>query len=82
MSQPTPLMPHATASGAVMLTIPPHSSSGKVLRLKGKGMTRKDGSRGDQMIMLEIVLPESDTDLASRLEGWKDTRDVRARLGV
>ena len=71
-----------TASGAVMLTVPPGSSSGKVLRLKGKGMTRKDGTRGDQLITLEIVLPEGDQDLARRLEGWKDSREVRARLGV
>ncbi|SFG22389.1 DnaJ-class molecular chaperone with C-terminal Zn finger domain [Novosphingobium sp. CF614] len=71
-----------TASGAVMLSVPPGSSSGKVLRLKGRGMTRKDGTRGDQLISLEIVLPESDADLARRLDGWKDQRDVRGKLGV
>ncbi|WP_260926180.1 DnaJ C-terminal domain-containing protein [Novosphingobium sp. 9] len=71
-----------TASGAVMLSVPAGSSSGKVLRLKGRGFTRKDGSRGDQLISLEIVLPEHDADLIQRLEGWQDTRDVRARLGV
>jgi len=70
-----------TASGAVMLTVPPGASSGKVLRLKGKGMSRKDGRRGDQLITLQIVLPEGDDDLARRLEGWKDSRDVRARMG-
>ncbi|MBT0668807.1 J domain-containing protein [Novosphingobium profundi] len=70
-----------TASGAVMLTVPAGASSGKTLRLKGKGMTRKDGTRGDQLIRLEIVLPEGDEDLAARLEGWKDTRNVRERLG-
>ena len=71
-----------TASGAVMLSVPPGASSGKVLRLKGKGMTRKDGTRGDQLVSLEIVLPEGDADLVRRLEGWKDAREVRARLGV
>ncbi|MBH0111507.1 J domain-containing protein [Novosphingobium sp. YJ-S2-02] len=71
-----------TPSGAVMLTIPPGSSSGKVLRLKGRGMSRKNGTRGDQLIALEIVLPEGDAELARRLEGWSDTRDVRAKLGV
>jgi len=71
-----------TASGAVMLSVPAGSSSGKVLRLKGKGMTRKDGSRGDQLVTIEIVLPEGDEDLAKRLEGWRDGRDVRAKLGV
>jgi DnaJ-class molecular chaperone len=69
-----------TVSGAVMLSVPPGSSSGKVLRLKGRGFTRKDGTRGDQLLTLQIVLPEADSDLAARLEGWRDTRDVRAKL--
>ncbi len=71
-----------TVEGAVMLTIAPGSSSGKVLRLKGRGFTRKDGTRGDQLVNLEIMLPEDDTDLASRLEGWQDSRPLRAKLGV
>jgi len=69
-----------TTSGAVMLTVSPGSSSGKVLRLKGKGFTRKDGSRGDQLVTLTIDLPEQDSELARRLEGWKDTRNIRSRL--
>ena len=71
-----------TADGAVMLSIPAGTSTGKVLRLKGKGFTRKDGTRGDQLVTVEIVLPEKDEDLLSRLEGWQDTRAVRAKLGV
>jgi DnaJ-class molecular chaperone len=70
-----------TVSGAVMLSVPAGSSSGKVLRLKGRGFTRKDGSRGDQLVTLEIAIPEDDADLRERLGGWKDSRDVRARLG-
>ena len=71
-----------TVEGAVMLSVPPASSSGKTLRLKGRGFTRKDGSRGDQLVTLEIVLPEANEDLARRLEGWRDERNVRAKLGV
>ena len=71
-----------TVEGSVMLTIPPGSSSGKTLRLGGKGFTRKDGKRGDQLVTLEIMLPEGDADLAERLEGWRDTRPLRAKLGV
>ncbi|MDR2857154.1 MAG: DnaJ domain-containing protein [Novosphingobium sp.] len=71
-----------TVEGAVMLTIAPGSSSGRTLRLKGKGFTRKDGTRGDQLVTLEIALPENDADLARRLEGWRDERPLRARLGV
>jgi len=71
-----------TADGPVMLAVPPSSSSGLTLRLKGRGFSRKDGSRGDQLISIEIVLPVSDPDLAERLEGWRDSKDVRAKLGV
>lgn len=71
-----------TAEGAVMLTVAPGSSSGKVLRLKGKGMSKKDGTRGDQLVTLEIDLPAEDADLKARLEGWRDTRNPRSRLGV
>jgi hypothetical protein len=34
------------------------------------------------LVTLQIVLPEADADLAARLEGWSDTRDVRAKLIV
>ncbi len=75
-----------TAEGAVMLTIAPGTSSGKTLRLAGKGFSRKDGNRGDQLVTIEIQLPEQDEDqaqdLAKRLDGWRDPRNLRARLGV
>jgi len=75
-----------TVDGAVMLTVAPGSSSGRTLRLKGKGMSRKDGTRGDQLVTLEIDLPDADhefgADLVRRLEGWQDTRPLRAKLGV
>lgn len=75
-----------TAEGAVMLTVAPGSGSGKTLRLKGKGMTRKDGTRGDQLVTLEIDLPAADSadhaELLRRLEGWQDKRNPRAKLGI
>lgn len=71
-----------TADGAVMLTIAPGSSSGKVLRLKGKGMSKKDGTNGDQLVTLEIELPGDDEELKRRLDGWRDTHNPRGRLGV
>lgn len=71
-----------TADGAVMLTVAPGSGSGKVLRLKGKGFTRKGGGRGDQLVTLEIELPDDVAELAAKLDGWKDSRNVRAKLGV
>ncbi len=71
-----------TAEGPVMLSVAAGSSSGKVLRLKGRGFSRKDGARGDQLVTLEVQLPEGDEDLTRRLEGWRDPRNLRAKLGV
>ena len=69
-----------TVDGAVMMTVKPGTNGGTVLRLKGKGFTRKDSTRGDQLVTLEIQLPEDLADLTARLEGWSDTSDPRGRL--
>jgi len=75
-----------TVEGPVVLTVAPGSSSGRVLRLKGRGFTRKDGTRGDQLVRLDIALPAPDSeaaqDLAARLEGWSDPQEPRARFGL
>ncbi len=71
-----------TVDGPVMMTIKAGTDGGTVLRLKGKGFTRKDGTRGDQLVTLQIQLPDDLAELAKRLEGWKDESDPRAQLGV
>ncbi|TAD82260.1 MAG: J domain-containing protein [Sphingomonadales bacterium] len=78
-----------TVDGAVMLTIKPGSSSGTVLRLGGKGWTRKSGKvvdgrpeRGDQLVTLEIQLPADLAALEQRLEGWVDTTLPREKFGL
>jgi DnaJ-class molecular chaperone len=47
-----------TVDGSVLLTIPPGTSSGAKLRLRGKGVKRSDGSRGDQIGHVQIVVPK------------------------
>ena len=73
-----------TVDGAVMLGIPKGSSSGKTLRLKGKGFHRKDGSRGDQLVTVMVDVPADDAELEAFLENWsgKGKRNPRANLGV
>ena len=46
-----------TLEGAVRLTVPAGTSSGAKLRLRGKGIKRSDGARGDQFCRVEIVVP-------------------------
>jgi DnaJ-class molecular chaperone len=71
-----------TPEGPVMLTIPKGTSSGKVLRLKGRGFTAKDGKRGDQLVTVEIELPAHDAALQKFAEGWSGGGNPRASLGV
>jgi DnaJ-class molecular chaperone len=51
-----------TVEGPVTVTIPPGTSSGARLRLRGKGVKRPDGNRGDQICRVEIVVPKLDPD--------------------
>jgi DnaJ-class molecular chaperone len=73
-----------TVEGAVMLTIPEGSSSGKVLRLKGRGFHKRGGGRGDQLVTLMVDLPVQDEALRQFAENWTgdDQRNPRANLGV
>jgi len=72
-----------TADGAVMLTVPKGSSSGKTLRLKGKGFHKKGGGRGDQLVTLMVDLPVDDDALVEFVQGWKDKdKNPRGNLGV
>jgi DnaJ-class molecular chaperone len=78
-----------TVDGAVMLTIKPGSSGGTVLRLGGKGWTKKAGTvidgkpeRGDQLVTLEIQLPADLAALEERLDGWVDTARPREKFGL
>lgn len=71
-----------TVDGPVMLTIKPGTNGGTVMRLKGKGWNTKSGGRGDQLVTLEIQMPDQPEELAKRLEGWKDESNPRAKLGM
>jgi DnaJ-class molecular chaperone len=71
-----------TVDGAVMLNVPKGSSSGKVLRLKGRGFMAKGGARGDQLVTLMIDLPADDSALSGFVAGWQDGRPIRSRFGA
>ena len=71
-----------TPQGVVVLTVPKGSSSGKVLRLKGRGFTAKDGTRGDQLVVLAVDLPAGDAELERFAGEWAGGGNPRAALGV
>ncbi len=70
-------VPFATLEGEVKLTVPPSSSSGAKLRLKGKGLPKKDGERGNITVELMVHMP---TDLSGEerelMERWASLRST------
>jgi DnaJ-class molecular chaperone len=71
-----------TPSGAVILAVPKNTSSGRILRLKGKGVQRA-GRHGDQLVKLKIVLPErSDPELEAFASSWAPSSDYDPRRSM
>lgn len=61
-----------TPSGPVAMRIPKWSNSGRVLRLKGKGAPRPDGTHGDEYVSLKVMLPdEPDAELEKFMAQWR-----------
>ncbi|NIJ21486.1 DnaJ-class molecular chaperone [Sphingomonas naasensis] len=71
-----------TPDGAVMLKVPKGSTSGKVLRLKGRGFHKKGSGRGDLLVTLMVDLPVDDDALVEFVQGWQDKGNPRGRMGV
>jgi DnaJ-class molecular chaperone len=69
-----------TTSGPVTVTIPKGSNNGSVLRLKGKGVARRGGGRGDEFVRLKLMLPaQPDPELESFLSSWAPKPDYDPR---
>jgi len=44
--------------GTVKLKIPAGTSNGRTMRVKGKGIRRKDGSNGDVLVTVDVAVPQ------------------------
>ncbi len=66
----------STIGSRVQLTIPKGTTSGRMFRLKGKGIRNaKTGVTGDQIVTVRIVMPqEIDDELAYFFSQWKQKR--------
>jgi curved DNA-binding protein len=72
--------PLTTLDGEVKLKVPPGTSSGRRIRLRGKGYPREGGERGDLFAALEIAVPETLTDREKELfEELAKTSEFKAR---
>ena len=72
-----------TPTGPVTMTIPKGSNSGTILRIRGKGVSRRDGTRGDEYVTLTITLPKDpDPDLENFVAGWAGGKRYNPREGA
>ncbi|MGE5551377.1 MAG: DnaJ C-terminal domain-containing protein [Bacteroidota bacterium] len=63
-----------TLDGAVEVTIPAGAQAEQRLRLRGQGLTRRSGGRGDQYVKLKIVVPGNPTEQEKEL--YRKLREV------
>jgi len=71
-----------TLDGAVELSIPPNTSSGRAFRLKGKGLPAKSGA-GDLYVTVKIVMPDGkDAELEELMRKWRDEKPYDPRSGM
>jgi DnaJ-class molecular chaperone len=69
-----------TLQGAVELSIPKNTSSGRTFRLKGKGLPKATGTSGDLFVTTRIMLPDgSDAELESLMQKWRDNHPYNPR---
>jgi DnaJ-class molecular chaperone len=68
-----------TLDGAVELTIPAGTSSGRTFRLKGKGIAAKQG-KGDLLVTVQIALPDRrDPEFEDLMRQWRDGKPYNPR---
>lgn len=75
-------VPVPTAEGEVAMPVPAGSNSGTVLRLKGHGLPRAAGERGDLYVHLTVLLPDPPgEELARFVADWSRRHPYDPRLG-
>jgi DnaJ-class molecular chaperone len=72
-----------TPSGALRVTLPPHSDTGRTIRLRGKGVAAH-GNRpaGDLFLTLRVVLGPPDPALEAFLRDWTPAQPTDPRAGL
>jgi DnaJ-class molecular chaperone len=69
-----------TLGGAVELSIPKNTSSGRSFRLKGKGLPKAGSGSGDLFATTRIMLPDgNDTELETLMQKWRDGHPYNPR---
>jgi molecular chaperone DnaJ len=62
-----------TLDGQVKLRVPAGTTTGKVLRVRGKGIAKRDGKTGDLRVTLQVTVPSKlDGDAKAALEAFAE----------
>jgi molecular chaperone DnaJ len=65
---------------AVTVKVPPGTTSGRTLRVRGKGLTRRDGTHGDLLVTVEVAVPQKLSDQAKEaLASYAQAQDEDPR---
>ena len=68
-----------TLGSAVELSIPKNTSSGRIFRLKGKGLPKAAGT-GDLFVTTRVMLPDgNDAELEALMQKWRDAHPYNPR---
>jgi DnaJ-class molecular chaperone len=69
-----------TLGSPVELSIPKNTSSGRIFRLKGKGLPKPTGTPGDLFVTTRIMLPDgNDAELEALMQKWRDGHTYNPR---
>jgi DnaJ-class molecular chaperone len=72
-----------TPKGTITLTVPPGTSSGKKLRIKGHGVPSSQGGQGDLVAVLQIMLPtEMDKESSELLRKFDEHQPLNPRADL
>src|SRR5215471_6749623 len=72
-----------TLDGQVTVRIPPGTPSGKVLRVRGKGVTGERNKTGDLLVTVDVQVPVNlNHDQREAIEGLSKALDVDPRAGL
>lgn len=64
--------------GPVTVRIPAGTRNGRTLRVRGRGAARKDGSRGDLLVTVEVVVPDApDEPTREAVAAYRTARGAR-----
>ena len=69
-----------TLDGEVEMTLPKGTQTGRILRLRGQGWPRRDGTRGDGLVEIRVVIPEELSD--EQLKRYRELAELAEREAV